>query len=187
MIRASEHEVLHALCVKGLAATAQIAQMTGLPEPEVERAARDLSRSGAVAFVSARRLWQIRHHGRLRHRATMLAILTADAAERLQDCHDRFLPLDRRVKELCTRWQQGEAAVTDLRADLAAVHDEFLTLAAEMSAVDSRYTGYAARLSAAQHRFAEGDETALTAVHVDSYHSAWMELHRDLRLTLGLA
>lgn len=187
MMRKSEHEVLHALCVKGIAQTAQLALMTGLPEPEVERAVQELSRAGAVAFVTTRQLWQIRNQGRLRHSATMRASLTQQAADRLWDCHNRFLPLDRRVKELCTRWQQEDPAVADIHADLTAIHHDLEPLARELSAVGTRYAGYVDRLSDAQHRFESGDETALTGVRGDSYHAIWMELHRDLRLSLGLA
>lgn len=179
-------EVLHALCVKGMAGTAHLSLMTGRPETAVLPAARDLASAGAAVFVAAREVWRVTEPGRSRHAAEVRADLAPDAAGVLRACHDRFVPLDHRVKELCTRWQRHEAAEAGVRAELAALHRDLLALAADMAGAARRYAGYAGRLTAARDRFEAGGSTALTGVLCDSYHEVWMELHRDLRLTLDL-
>ncbi|QKW36602.1 hypothetical protein HUT06_23395 [Actinomadura sp. NAK00032] len=178
--------VLHALCVKGMAGTAQLSLMTGRPESAVLPAARNLAGAGAAVFVAAREVWRVTEQGRSRHAAEVRADLTPDAAATLRACHDRFVPLDHRVKELCTRWQRGEAAEADVRAELADLHRSLLAVAVYMAGARGRYAGYARRLTAARDRFESGDAGALTGVLCDSYHEVWMELHRDLRLTLDL-
>lgn len=179
-------EVLHALCVKGMAGTAHLSLMTGRPESAVLPAVRDLAAAGAAVFVTARELWRVTDPGRSRHAAEVRADLAPDAAGALRACHDRFVPLDLRVKELCTRWQRKEAAEADVRTELADLHRELLAVAADMAGARGRYAGYASRLTAARDRFEAGDARALTGVLCDSYHEVWMELHRDLRLTLDL-
>ena len=179
-------EVLHALCVKGMAGTAQLSLMTGRPESAVLPAAREHVAAGAAVFVAARAVWRVTEPGRSRHAARVRADLTPGAARVLRACHDRFVPLDRRVKELCTRLQRREAAESDARAELADLHRDLLAAAADMAPAGDRYARYASRLTAARDRFDAGDAKALTGVMCDSYHEVWMELHRDLRLTLDL-
>ncbi|MFB4309961.1 hypothetical protein [Actinomadura sp. GTD37] len=180
-------EVLHALCVKGMAGAAYLSLMTGRPESAVLPAARDHVAAGAAVFVAAREVWRITEPGRSRHAAEVRADLTPAAAGALRACHDRFVPLDHRVKELCTRWQRREAAAeADVRAELADLHRDLLAVAARMAGTRPRYARYAERLTAARDRFESGDAKALTGVLCDSYHEVWMELHRDLRLTLDL-
>lgn len=179
-------EVLHALCVKGMAGTAHLSLMTGRPETAVLPAARDLAATGAAVFVAAREVWRVTEPGRSRHAAEVRADLAPDAAAALRACHDRFVPLDLRVKELCTRWQRKETPESDVRAELADLHRDLLAVAADMAGTRERYAGYAGRLTAARDRFEAGDAKAFTGVLCDSYHEVWMELHRDLRLTLDL-
>lgn len=180
-------EVLHALCVKGMAGTAHLALMTGRPEPAVRRAAQDHVAAGTAVFVAAREAWRATAPGRSLHTAELRADLAPDAAGVLRACHERFTPLDHRVKDLCTRRQRRETAEADARAELAELHRDLLAVAERMAGARPRYARYASRLTAARDRFESGDSTALTGVLCDSYHEVWMELHRDLRLTLELS
>ncbi|MGH9197574.1 MAG: MarR family transcriptional regulator, partial [Acidimicrobiia bacterium] len=50
-----------------------------------------------------------------------------------------------------------------------------------------RFNRYLPRLEDCIERLLEGDQSALTGVMKESYHTVWFELHEDLMLTLGIA
>lgn len=121
-----------------------------------------------------------------------------DAAA-MQAVYARFCALNTGFKQLVTDWQMrsvdGRPVINDhqdaahdrtVLARLDALHPEALALLADAARVLPRLGHYARRLAAALQRVQAGDARYLTAPLIDSYHTAWFELHQDLIQACGL-
>ena len=75
-----------------------------------------------------------------------------------------------------------DRGVLERLADLAADADAWL---AESEAAVPRLATYRRRLERAAQRAAAGDQRYVASPRVDSFHSAWFELHEDLILLAG--
>lgn len=120
----------------------------------------------------------------------------APSREKITRSFHAFLPVNRRLRELCTAWQvRPDGSVNDhsdaaydagIRDRLDDIHDGVSPLLARFGAERPRMAGYQQRLEAAMDRLDDGDNTWLASPLVDSYHTVWMHLHQELILTLGL-
>jgi pyruvate,orthophosphate dikinase len=124
-------------------------------------------------------------------------LLAADTAswgsERAAAALDAFQALDQRLKSTVTRWQMkeidGAQAINDhadaaydaaVLADLGHVHRDVVAwLEPEVERLP-RLAAYLERLAAANTAAQQGDQRFVASPRVDSYHSAWFELHEDL-------
>lgn len=119
-----------------------------------------------------------------------------DEASKLRDSYERFLPLNRRLREICAAWQtRPDNSVNDhsdpaydarVRDDLEEVHDRVLPLLSRMTAVAPTFGTYRGGLESAISAIDEGDATMLTAPLSASYHTVWMWLHQELLIRLGI-
>jgi pyruvate,orthophosphate dikinase len=111
---------------------------------------------------------------------------------------DAFLVLDHRMKETVTAWQMREVDGTQAFNDHAdAAYDAGVLAAFAALHVDAsawlqpladglpRLAAYLARLVRANTAAQGGDHRYVASPRVDSYHSAWFELHEDLILLAG--
>lgn len=187
--------VLHALAVKGMAPTGPLAVSAGTESGCLNAALGRLRDDGLARYLDARGLWQITAEGRAEHSRLLEKDLPDAALAGLRPGYRRFLPLNARFKEICTRWQLRDGAANDHTdagydqrcvAELAALHPATVAVTAELAAVRARFGWYGRRLAAALARIRGGDLTAFTGVLCDSYHDVWMELHRDLLLSLRI-
>ena len=101
---------------------------------------------------------------------------------------DEFIRFDKQVKEVVTSWQMRGEAVNDHSDDAydALVLNGLITLHGEIRTwLPDRFTRYAARLDRAAAAINAGDTKFVASPRVDSYHSAWFELHVELILLAG--
>ena len=111
---------------------------------------------------------------------------------------DSFIGYDRRVKETVTAWQMrdanGEQQVNDhsdaaydasVLDGLNVVHREVGEWLDAQSESVSRFGDYRRRLDLAMSAVNAGDHRYVASPRVDSYHSAWFELHEELILLAG--
>jgi len=111
---------------------------------------------------------------------------------------DAFLALDHRMKETVTAWQMrevdGAQAFNDhadaaydagVLADLAALHVDASAWLQPLADGLPRLASYLERLERANTAARGGDGRYVASPRVDSYHSAWFELHEDLILLAG--
>ena len=111
---------------------------------------------------------------------------------------DAFLVLDRRMKATVTAWQMrtvdGTEALNDhsdpayddrVLADLAGLNADARAWLTPLAAALPRLATYVSRLDRAERLAAGGDQRYVASPRVDSYHSAWFELHEDLILLAG--
>jgi hypothetical protein len=109
---------------------------------------------------------------------------------------DGFLPVNRRLRDVCSAWQtrpdgtpndHRDGAYDDsVRDRLDEVHSAIGPILRRMAAVEPRLAGYRPRLQSALDKFDDGESAWLASPLMDSYHTVWMHLHQELILMLGL-
>jgi hypothetical protein len=125
-------------------------------------------------------------------------VLPADGPERdvVTRTFHAFLPVNRRLRDLCTAWQcRPDGSMNDhgdagydaaIRDRLDDVHDSLTPLLTRFATALPRTAAYPARFEAALAALDGGDPRWFAAPLIDSYHTVWMQLHQELILTLGL-
>src|SRR5215472_2692961 len=113
--------------------------------------------------------------------------------DKLFDC---FLPVNRRLRDVCSAWQtrsdgtpndHSDSAHDDIVRDkLDEVHSAVGPILRRMAVVEPRLAGYRPRLQTALDKFDDGESNWLASPLLDSYHTVWMKLHQELILMLGL-
>jgi len=108
-----------------------------------------------------------------------------------------FLPVNRRLRDVCTAWQcrpdgspndHADAAYdAGVRDSLEDVHEAILPVLDRLAAVVPGFGRYPDRLAAALDRLDDGEPAWLASPVLDSYHTVWMQLHQELLLCLGVS
>ncbi|MFE7031490.1 hypothetical protein ACFU9Y_14370 [Streptomyces sp. NPDC057621] len=198
-------DVLHVLALKGMAATDPLVAGSRYEREDVLAELEKLRADGLATHMERRGLWRVTPEGRDRHAALLDEDLTdddvtghdvtGDARDRLRPGYELFLPLNDRFKELCTRWQLRDGVTNDhtdpaydrARLDeLGALHEESMPVVDRLTGVRPRFGRYTDGLTRALTRLRGGEQQAFTGVLCDSYHDVWMELHRDLLVSLKI-
>ena len=119
-----------------------------------------------------------------------------EAEQELNKLFDGFLPVNRRLRDVCSAWQtrpdgspndHGDGAYDDtVRDRLDEVHSAIGPVLRRMAAIEARLGGYRPRLQEALDKFDDGESNWLASPLMDSYHTVWMQLHQELILMLGL-
>jgi hypothetical protein len=129
--------------------------------------------------------------------AALLRLPPGSQAEQdLDQLFDGFLPVNRRLRDVCSAWQarpdgtpndHGDPAYDDtVRDRLDEVHSAIGPVLRRMAALEPRLAGYRPRLQIALDKFDDGESAWLASPLMDSYHTVWMQLHQELILMLGL-
>ena len=119
-----------------------------------------------------------------------------EAEQELDKLFDGFLPVNRRLRDVCSAWQtrpdgapndHGDTAYDDtVRDRLDEVHSAIGPILRRMTAIEARLGAYRPRLQEALDKFDNGESNWLASPLMDSYHTVWMQLHQELILMLGL-
>ena len=117
--------------------------------------------------------------------------------QELDTLFDGFLPINRRLRDVCSAWQtrpdgtpndHSDGAYDDtVRDRLDEVHSAIGPVLRRMAASSSR--GWPATVRACRRRWTSstrGSRSWLASPLMDSYHTVWMHLHQELILMLGL-
>ncbi len=127
----------------------------------------------------------------------LLRIASGSAEEgELNKLFDAFLPINRRLRDVCSAWQtRPDGTVNDhndagyddaVRERLDDVHSSIGPVLRRLGGIDESLGGYRPRLQAALDKFDDGENNWLASPLIDSYHTVWMHLHQQLILMLGL-
>ncbi|MGW2642293.1 hypothetical protein [Streptomyces sp. NPDC001348] len=121
----------------------------------------------------------------------------SEQEERITAAYRAFLPVNRRIREVCTAWQcrpDGTAndhtdSVYDaeVREALEDVHEAIQPVLRRLERVLVGSGRYLAALEDALDRFDDGAVEWLASPLCDSYHTVWMRLHQELLLVLGVS
>lgn len=185
----AELAALHALRTNGLLDTSRVAEVLGTEVDRVAALLDALAARGEVRLLERPRArgWSLLPAGRKRHADAFAELDHGSTA--LRSTYDRLLPLNRRFKNLCTRWQNpigGAGSSEAVMAELGEIHHGVLRIVADASAEAAWFAGYSDRFTAAFANVRSGDHRFLTGTKVDSYHSIWFALHEDFLVTLGI-
>jgi hypothetical protein len=126
-----------------------------------------------------------------------LRIEPGSAAEaRVRALLEAFLPVNRRLRDLCTAWQcrsdgsandHSDAAYdADVRDQLDDVHDAVLPILQRLVRDLPATERYPAGLERALERLDGGELGWFASPVLESYHTVWMQLHQELLLCLGM-
>lgn len=197
--------LLHQLRLRGLATAAELARRRAVPVGEVVDGLAALADAGLVrasppGVDGAERSWTLTAAGRSALAEGLAHELDgAGARGRLVELYARFRALNGELLATCTAWQvrvvEGRTVVNDhgdpdhdhhVVARLGRLDDLAQPLCADLAATLARFGGYGRRLAAARARVEAGEGDWFTKPLIDSYHTAWFELHEDLLATLGL-
>lgn len=109
---------------------------------------------------------------------------------------DAFLPINRRLRDVCSAWQTRPDGTPNDHSDLSYddgvrerlddVHSAIGPVLRRLGALDPALADYRPRLQEALDKFDNGESAWLASPLMDSYHTVWMHLHQHLILMLGL-
>jgi hypothetical protein len=192
--------VLQGLRLKGFIQAASLAEFVDLPVDAVDGVLQQSLAAGWTQFRDGSRSgWSLTAEGR-KENDRMLAD-ELDSSQRRSDLEARyrdFLDLNRRMLDVCTRWQvkdvenqvlndhEDEAYDSDIIGRLGEIDSEVQPICAELGRWFHRFSGYGPRFATALENLRAGDRDWFTKPTIDSYHTVWFELHEDLLVTLGI-
>jgi hypothetical protein len=176
---------LHAVRVAGWLAAGRLASC-GVSEPE--QVAAELVRTGLLRRVitAGGELLCLTPAGTERANAavrTWLAGLSAGQRAMLAASLAGFERVDPWLKRLVTDWQRG--AVPDVAAALAELHLSARESVEAIGEVTALWSSYPARFDNALRQVAMGEADYVASPLVESYHTVWHLMHRDMRLVLA--
>jgi hypothetical protein len=203
MARVSDPDllVLLALRLRTLADLDTIAASTGSPAATTDEILHALAAAGLVRQRDGRIAgWMLTPQGRGLGDSRLSAELDASGGrDEVAAAYGRFLTVNQRLLDLCTRWQlrdvDGTEMVNDhtdtdhdaaVLADLVEVDVVGQATCTALAGVLERFDKYGPRLTAARRKVVDGEPDWLTRPTIDSYHTVWFELHENLLATLGL-
>lgn len=190
--------VLFGLRLRGLADTAAVAELTGVPADRCGSQLAQAEREGLVAKRQGRTEgWVLRPPGRAEVAKLLADDLAASGVRAMiEDAYRRFLTINGGFLGLCTDWQMTDRQTlndhTDPAYDAATiarlgVFDEHVQpICVALDSALPRFAHYGRRLAEARRKVEHGDTDWFTNPRVDSYHTVWFELHEALLATLGI-
>ncbi|MFF4799078.1 hypothetical protein ACFY1U_11770 [Streptomyces sp. NPDC001351] len=116
---------------------------------------------------------------------------------RITAAYEAFLPVNRKIREVCTAWQcrpdgtandhSDDAYDAEVREALEDVHEAIRPVLRRLDRVLTGSGQYLTALEEALDRFDDGEPAWLASPLCDSYHTVWMRLHQELLLVLGIS
>ncbi|GAA4543316.1 hypothetical protein [Streptomyces collinus] len=121
----------------------------------------------------------------------------SEQEERITAAYEAFLPVNRKIRDVCTAWQcrpdgtandhSDDAYDAAVRESLEDVHDAIQPVLRRLERVLPGSDRYLPALEEALDRFDDGATAWLASPLCDSYHTVWMRLHQELLLVLGIS
>ncbi|MDH3294080.1 MAG: transcriptional regulator, partial [Acidimicrobiia bacterium] len=185
--------VLHALRLKGLATTETVTSTYGL---DLESTETDLEQCRREGLVTSRGdVWSLTSDGRGAGERMLAEELDRCSRQRKTPVgplvtiqYDRFVPLNREMLEICTRWQVRNHDPVELNdhsdrsydaaviADLENAHRHAQLICGQLETLLSRFARYRSGFDYALGRIADGAIEWFTKPTILSYHTLWFEL-----------
>ena len=187
---ATAADALRLLLVKGYATPEQAADILGVPLDDAQGLLDGLETSAdAEQAVGSYRLTASgKQHARAELESQRVEWPGAERAL------DEFIGFDRQVKDVVSSWQMRGDQINDhadpaydasVMTRLNELHSDISAWLGQQATAFARADRYLRRLERAMSAVAGGDQRFIASPRVDSYHSAWFELHEELILLTG--
>ncbi|MFE3855642.1 hypothetical protein ACFXPN_31460 [Streptomyces griseorubiginosus] len=121
----------------------------------------------------------------------------SDEERRITAAYEAFLPVNRKIRDVCTAWQcrpdgtpndhSDDVYDAGVRESLEDVHEAIQPVLRRLEQVLAGSDRYLPALEDALDRFDDGAPEWLASPLCDSYHTVWMRLHQELLLVLGIS
>lgn len=193
----ARHLAFHGLAIKRHAGAAAVADLAGLPEPQVAAHLSHAVASGRA--IEAKGGFTLTPLARVALEASYGGVyggVRADAA--FAAAYRRFETINRTLKQVITDWQtvavRGEHVPNDHGDEaydagvidrLADVHDKVEPVLGTLAAALPRLDVYRRKLTEALERAEDGAIEWVSDIRRESYHTVWFELHEDLLRIMG--
>lgn len=174
---------LHAMLVGGLLTPERLAEW-GVCEPSLVLAGLSGEQLVRAARTPRGEMFALTEQGQSRAQGwsdAWLAELPADDWAALMSLLDSFECLDPELKRVVFECQRGGGGAGP--AALAGLHDAARGTIKSIAAIGPHWASYPGRLDHAVSQVAQGHAEYVASPLVDSYHTIWHLLHRDLRMT----
>lgn len=181
----SDHEfaILNGIYLKKMATAAMLAEITGLPEAQVdEHLAAAADRGALLATPGGAMLLEGGTAAVLEHYRQAYAPTRGEPE--LAAWYEAFEPINTRFIGQVTEWQQSDGDDRTERRLLQTAR----RLARDIQALVPRiprYAAYASRFERAMERVDQGLREFVCKPTVDSVHNIWFEFHEDILAVLG--
>ncbi len=189
--------VLHVLRLKGFADTSVVATLARRSDVDATALLDNMAAAGHVSRRDGRISgWALTVEGRSTHAELVRGeVEAAQVHDTVDAAYRRFHDVNHVLLNVCTDWQLRDGALNDhgdaaydtaVIARLEAVDAKVQPVCADLGAALERYADYGPRFAHALERVRAGDRDWFAKPMIDSYHTAWFELHEDLLVTLGI-
>jgi pyruvate,orthophosphate dikinase len=185
---AARDDALRALLIKGYGDGSALGPALGCSAGDATRVITELVDAGLAEPGAGS--FRLSSSGRDAASALLAADRDAWSPAAAESALEAFLALDARMKQVVTDWQMRDPTTLNDHADaaydaavlarLAELHADVERWLAPLVAGLPRLARYGARLAAANEAAQSGNGKFVASPRVDSYHSAWFELHEDL-------
>lgn len=196
-MKKDEHLVLHGLSIKKYGNAASVAELLGLDTERVTQILRDGVSKGRVNEIAGRfAVAPIARVALVSEYPKHFADVRASA--QFKQAHEDFERLNVKLKALITEWQTipvAGSAVPNTHADkaydervidkLGDLHERAGRMLSSLTAELPRMGIYQRKLQEALEKAENGAIEWVSDAKIESYHTAWFELHEDLLCMLG--
>lgn len=194
---------VHGVRVLGFSTAGGVAELYGLDEPVVSEHLLDAEAYGWVHHSSFadQSGWAITERGRETNEQSLAAELDERGGRgAVMDAHRDFLPLNRRLGELMTRWQlrpvPGDPMAPNDHRDpsydgrivrgLTRLIDQMRPVTDALTSALPRFGVHQPRLDHALRQVQGLRNEWVDASHLPSLNLTWIHFHEDLLATLGI-
>lgn len=192
--RIPELSLLRLLELKGRTTPDLLADSLALPASIVAASYMQLCEQGRCARTNDS--LRLTHAGK----AHMTLLLTEERAQTdaaaVVALYEEFCVFNAELKQIITAWQvRGDGAPNDhldasydtvVLQRLSDLHGRAEPLLGRLAGLAPRLAAYPVRLARARARIGAGDIAYVARILIDSYHTVWFELHKDLISLAGL-
>jgi pyruvate, orthophosphate dikinase len=190
----AELSLLRLLSLKGRGAPDILADSLSLPSNVVAAAYMPLCQRGLCSKVGDN--LRLTRPGQEHMEALLAAERARTDPAAVLALYEEFCVLNAELKQIMTAWQvKGDGTPNDhldagydagMLQRLADLHARAEPLLRRLANLVPRLAAYPVRLARAQSRIAAGDHGYVAKIIVDSYHTVWFELHKELITLAGL-
>lgn len=191
------HLAMHGIAVKKYGTVEEVSSVAGLPQERTQALVQEAVNSGRVSEVNGK--YMLTPIGQV----TLKSNYSKAYADHRNDsgfmsAYEEFERVNTDLKQVITDWQTiplGGQTVANDHSDneydakvidrLGNVHERVEPILDRLATMEARLKTYKDKLLSALEKAEDGDIKWVSDATIESYHTAWFELHEDLLRIVG--